>query len=103
MSLSLSSGGLVQLDSLRGLLGSLLLVGHKRLHAGGEHRLIHHKMPSYVRFPAMKMLFAVALLLPGPPWILSLSRSYCRLRELIFNWKRCWKTYFVVLLAMSKF
>ena len=54
-------------------------------------------------FLPWKTLFPVALLLPGPPWILSLSRSYCRLRELIFNWKRCWKTYFVVLLAMSKF
>ena len=54
-------------------------------------------------FLPWKKLFAVALLLPGPPWILSLSRSYCRLRELIFNWKRCWKTYFVVLLAMPKF
>ena len=54
-------------------------------------------------FLSWKKLFAVALLLPGPPWILSLSRSHCRLRELIFNWKRCWKTYFVVLLAMSKF
>ena len=65
LSLSLSSGGLVQLDSLRGLLGSLLLVGHKRLHAGGEHHLIHHKMPSYVRFPAMKKAFCSCSTITG--------------------------------------
>ena len=80
MSLSLSSGGLVQLDSLRGLLGSLLLVGHKRLHAGGEHHLIHHKMPNYVRFPAMKNVFLQLLyyyrVLPGFSVYPALTAAY---------------------------
>ena len=112
-SLSLSSGGLwlylYHQEVLFNLIVCAVYLAASSLLATSVYMQVVNITSYFIRCQAMsvflpwKKLFAVALLLPGPPWILSLSRSHCRLRELIFNWKRCWKTYFVVLLAMSKF
>ena len=113
LSLSLSSGGLYlnlyQQEVLFNLIVCAVYLAASSLLATSVYMQVVNITSYIIRCQAMsvflpwKTLFAVALLLPGPPWILSLSRSYCRLCELIVNWKRCWKTYFVVLLAMSKF
>ena len=76
LSLSLSSGGLYlylyQQEVLFNLIvcavylaASSLLATSVYMQVVNEHHLIHHKMPSYVRFPAMKNAFCSCSTITG--------------------------------------